>query len=592
MGLVKRIGSKMRRIPRWLKILLMATAVVAVAGLVLPNYLDVDRYRTLIAGVIESKSGRKVTIRKIRARLLPSVGFVVEDFHLGNPPGMAEGDVLSVEAVRGHLALGPLLRGEFQLSSVELVRPKIVLLEDDRGQTNYGTFSKTRTASGAASRASQKAAGTSGAPDSSVPSALAQIDSVKLTDAEVILGRLPPNARDARTLIPTLHAKNIRAQLNHVTLDPLQPKQWGADARLAGILLELAGWKAPVEFRSGNLQLRDGRIEAEFRLAMGKAGVFKGSLHIADIERAVPNFELSATQLDLDQLIALRTETPGGARPAQGPSALLAQGRLSAEHIRSHPYTAGNTAAEVRLFTDRLELWPVTVQLYGGILQVSARVDRRQAPERFSSNVQVHNLDVGALLAVSPATRGKLSGTGELNLQLFGALTNEWRKVLSGKGQFTIRNGRLPGVNLSGAGESLAKLTGMSGETPFSLIQGDLGIGQGRVASRQIHMDSPHGIVDMHGSCSLDGALEYDGQAVVNPGGAAAAGALGDILGGILQREVGRMTVPFSIRGTLQDPKIQPGRGGPRVESSSPASQPTQTQPQKRKSIIDIFRRP
>ncbi len=556
MGLVKRIGSMMRRIPRWLKILLIATAVVAVAGLVLPNYLDVDRYRTLIAGVIESKSGRKVTIGKIRARLLPSVGFVVEDFHLANPPGMAEGDVLSVEAIRGHLALGPLLRREYQLSSIELVRPKIVLLEDDRGQTNYGTFSKTRTASGAASRASQKAAGTSGAPDSANPTALAQIDSIKLTDAEVILGHLPANARDARTLIPTLHAKNIRAQLSHVTLDPLQPKQWGAEARLAGIVLELSGWKAPVEFRSGSLQLRDGRMESDFRLAMGKAGELKGKLHIADIERAVANFELSAAQLDLDQLIALRTETPGGARPAQGPSELLAQGRLSAEHIRSHPYAAGNTAAEVRLFTDRLELWPVTVQLYGGILQVSARVDRRQVPERFSSNVQVRNLDVGAMLAASPATRGKLSGTGEL------------------------------------AKESLAKLTGMSGETPFSLIQGDLGIGQGRVASRQIHMDSPHGIVDMHGSCSLDGALEYDGQAVVNAGSPGAAGALGDILGGILQRDVGRVTVPFSIRGTLQDPKVQPGRGGPRVELSSPASQPAQTQPQKRKSIIDIFRRP
>jgi len=592
MGLVKRIGSMMRRIPRWLKILLIATAVVAVAGLVLPNYLDVDRYRTLIAGVIESKSGRKVTIGKIRARLLPSVGFVVEDFHLANPPGMAEGDVLSVEAIRGHLALGPLLRREYQLSSIELVRPKIVLLEDDRGQTNYGTFSKTRTASGAASRASQKAAGTSGAPDSATPTALAQIDSIKLTDAEVILGHLPANARDARTLVPTLRAKNIRAQLSHVTLDPLQPKQWGAEARLAGIVLELSGWKAPVEFRSGSLQLRDGRIESDFRLAMGKAGELKGKLHIADIERAVANFELSAAQLDLDQLIALRTETPGGARPAQGPSELLAQGRLSAEHIRSHPYAAGNTAAEVRLFTDRLELWPVTVQLYGGILQVSARVDRRQVPERFSSNVQVRNLDVGAMLAASPATRGKFSGTGELNLQLFGALSNEWRKVLSGKGQFAIRNGRLPGVNLSGAKESLAKLTGMSGETPFSLIQGDLGIGQGRVASRQIHMDSPHGIVDMHGSCSLDGALEYDGQAVVNAGSPGAAGALGDILGGILQRDVGRVTVPFSIRGTLQDPKVQPGRGGPRVELSSPASQPAQTQPQKRKSIIDIFRRP
>src|SRR5712692_2700372 len=90
MGLVKRIGSMMRRIPRWLWILMMATAVVVVVGLALPYFLNVDRYRTLIAGVIENKTGRKVTIKKIRARLLPSVGFVVEDFHLGNPPGMAE----------------------------------------------------------------------------------------------------------------------------------------------------------------------------------------------------------------------------------------------------------------------------------------------------------------------------------------------------------------------------------------------------------------------------------------------------------------------------------------------------------------------
>ncbi len=582
----------MRRIPRWLKILLITAAVVAVVGLTLPYFLDVDRYRTLIAGVIESKTGRKVTLGKIRARLLPSIGFVVEDFHLGNPPGLVEGEVLSVEAIRGHLALGPLFRREYKLSSVELVRPKIVLVEDDRGQTNYGTSSKTRSASSAASRGSQKATEASRAPDSAASSALAQIDSIQLTDAEVILGRLPPNARDARNLIPVLHAKNIRAQLSHVTLDPLQPKQWGAEAPLAGIVLELTGWKAPVEFRSGRLQLRDGRIESDFRLTLGKAGEFKGSLRIADIERAVANFELSAAQLDLDQLVALRTEGPPGARSAQGPSELLAQGRLFAERIRSHPYTAGNTAAEVRLFTDRLELWPVTVQLYGGMLQVSARVDRRQMPERFSSNVQVHNLDLGALLAASPATRGKLSGTGELNLQLFGALSNDWRKSLSGTGQFAIRNGRLPGGSLTGALESLAKLSGMSGETPFSLIQGDLGIGQRRVASRQIHMDSPRGTVDLHGSCSLDGALEYDGQAVLTAGGAGAAGAIGEILGGVLQRQVGRVTVPFSIRGTLQDPKVQPGRGGPRFDSSSPASQPAQTQPQKGKSIIDIFRRP
>jgi AsmA protein len=208
--------------------------------------------------------------------------------------------------------------------------------------------------------------------------------------------------------------------------------------------------------------------------------------------------------------------------------------------------------------------------------------------------VQVRNLNMGELLAASPATRGKLSGTGELNLQLFGSLDNDWQKSLSGTGQLAIRDGRLPGINLTGALESATKLAGMSGETPFSVIQADLTIGQRRISSRQIHVDSPHGTVDLHGSCSLDGALEYDGQAVWTPGAAAggqgAAGAVGAILGGVLRRDIQSVTVPIAIRGTLQDPKFYPGRGAPRIQSPSP--QPGLTPPQKDKSILDIFRRP
>jgi hypothetical protein len=102
----------MRRLPRWLRILLGGTALVVAAALILPYFLDLDRYRTLIASVIENETGRKVTIGRIRARLLPSAGFSVEDFHLSNPPGFAGGDLLSAEAIRGNLAWGPLLHRE------------------------------------------------------------------------------------------------------------------------------------------------------------------------------------------------------------------------------------------------------------------------------------------------------------------------------------------------------------------------------------------------------------------------------------------------------------------------------------------------
>lgn len=565
--------------------MLIIVALVVVTGLILPYFLDVDRYRTFIATLIEAKTGRKVRIGKIRARLLPSVGFVVKDFGLRNPPGFAEGDVLSAQTIRGNLAWGPLLHREFRLSSVELVRPKFMLVEDDRGQTNYG--SPPKLGPGVAEKAGPRL--------SQPPAETAGIDRVELIDAEVILARLVPKARDAGALIPTVHASKIRAELSHLVLDPLLPKQWEANANLSGVALELPGWKGPITFRSGRLQLRNGSIESEFRLSLGKAAEFTGTLRVADIEHGVAVFDLSTAQLDLDEVLTMREKTPHSPVPRPRQSELVAQGRLSAEHVRWKPYAASKATAEVRIFSDRVELWPVGVELYGGMLQISARADHTQTPERFSSNVQVRNLNMGALLAASPATHGKLSGTGEFNLQLFGSLDSDWQKSLSGTGQFAIRDGRLPGINLSGVLESAAKLAGMGGETPFSVIQGDLTIGQRRISSRQIHVDSPHGTVDLHGSCSLDGALDYDGQVVLSPGVAAPGGqgpaqAVGAILGGILRRDVQRVTVPISIRGTLQDPKFYHGHGAPRVESSSP--QPGLTPPQKDKSIFDIFRRP
>lgn len=585
MSRVKPKAGHLKRVPRWLRFLLVGVVLIVAAGMILPYFLDVDRYRTLLATLIENETGRKVTIGRIRARLLPSVGFVVEDFRLGNPPGFVEGNVLTAEAIRGKLAWGPLLRREFRLSSVELVRPKLMLLEDERGQTNY---SAPQSRSG---RARSEPASPAQGPQP------LEVEDLEFTDAAVTLGQATGRNR---AVTPSLRVRKINAELRDVALSPMRPKQWRGEARLSGVVLELPGWKDPVVFHSGRLTLRDGRIEAGFRLGMGKAADWEGSLHVADIERAVAAFELSTAQLDVDQLLA--SQTPAKAPPAAGRvkpqrSELVAQGRLAAQRLLWQPYGTGRSSAEIRIFSDRAELWPVTVELYGGTLQVSARADRTQSPERFSANVQVRNLDVGRMLSVaSPGLRGKMAGTAEMDLQLFGSLGSSWAKSLTGTGRFAIRDGRLPGVDLAGALGLLAKASGVGGDTPFNLIQGDLSIGDSRISSRAIHMDSPRGTVDLHGSCTLDGVLDYDGQAVLASTAIAsgsdqsAVSAIAGIVGGVLQRNVGRITVPFSLRGTLRDPKVHPGRGLPTIESPS-AAQPTPTQPQK-KNILDLFRRP
>ncbi len=115
-------------------------------------------------------------------------------------------------------------------------------------------------------------------------------------------------------------------------------------------------------------------------------------------------------------------------------------------------------------------------------------------------------------------------------------------------------------------------------------------------ASNRIHVDSSSGTVDLRGSFGFDQTLDYDGQAVLmkSAGGSAQnpAEAVLGVFGGVMKQTVGRISVPFAIRGTFSDPRIQPGRGLPGIQTASPSeAAPTQEQ-QKKKGIFDLFRKP
>src|SRR5689334_5204736 len=118
----------LRRFPRWAKIVVAVLGILLVVALVAPYFLDVDRYRASIASAIELQTGRHVTLGKIRARFVPQVGFVVENFHLGNPQGFPAGDLVTAEEIRGNLAVAPLLHGTIHLNSLDLVGTKLNLV--------------------------------------------------------------------------------------------------------------------------------------------------------------------------------------------------------------------------------------------------------------------------------------------------------------------------------------------------------------------------------------------------------------------------------------------------------------------------------
>jgi AsmA protein len=580
-----------RRIPFWAKIVLGLLIFLLLLALALPYFLNVDRYRDTIARAIEEQTGRHVTLGKIRAKFLPGVGFVVEDLHIGSPQGFPAGDVVSADAIRGNVAIGPLMHSTVHLTSLELVHPKLTLVRDNNGKNNY-----TFTSSTPAQKTPPNAQNGAGAASSGM--SLDQIDSILLSDAEVsmqtiVRGKVEPSA----------DVKGINVTMHNFAISPMNMHDWQGDSKLSSVTLSLAGWSAPIAFRSGQLQLAGGKLDAQFVADLAKASDIKGTLSVPDVAHPQVNFEMSASELDIDKLMAAvgggsssqSTPPAKAAKPPAGPSEMVARGHINVEKITTKPYAVGPANVEIRVYTDRAELWPISIGMYGGTLQISSRVDRVTDPPRFTANVQMRNLDVAKVLDVSPSARGKMGGMGELDLQLLGTLSDTWKKTLSGTGKFAVRNGHLPGVNLPAAAQSVSKLGGVGGDTPFTVLEGDIDIKDQRVSSKQIHLDSSSGTVDLRGSVSLDGALDYQGQVVVNPGAVAGSGVVGSIVGGLISSRVSRITVPIALGGTIESPKVQPGKGvpsfaGPASASGAAPASSTPGQPAAPQNAVDTLR--
>jgi AsmA-like C-terminal region len=327
------------------------------------------------------------------------------------------------------------------------------------------------------------------------------------------------------------------------------------------------------------VKLANGTLDANFRVQVGKIADVKATIHVTDVTKAQPTFDISTPELDAGALLASIRKTPeihtGGNTPAgaaaQRTDELLAEGKISADRVTWSPYAGGNASAELHFYGDRMVIMPAVVFLYGGTLQLSARTDSRQDPERFSANLQLRGLDVGRMLASAPGgMKGKMTGFSDFDMQMMGSSGADWQKTLTGNGNFSIRDGKFPGVSLAGALGTLAKVAGLN-ETSFKRISGDLNIADGRISTKETKMDSSSGVVELSGGVNLaDQSMSFDGKATLGGAAALPAEIISSLLSAASTKNIsGGITVPFAIGGTLSDPKFTPGKGIPGIANTS-----------------------
>jgi uncharacterized protein involved in outer membrane biogenesis len=558
---------------RWVRLAGGAVVLILLIALIVPLFINVDKYRPQIEAAIAGRTGRQATLGAIHVRLLPTATAVVDGVQLGNPKDFAAGSMLSVDEIKAGLALSALLRGDIHVTSVTLVHPKLILVQDENGQVNYSFPSET-TGQGVAGGSAPGGAASGG---SSVFT-LEGIDEVDLENLEISLAQIPSHG--AAPFVEVA-ATNVNATLRNLVLDPNAIHQWAADAKLGGVSVALGALAVPAVFDSGEAKLENGKLDVNFRVHAGKLADVTGSLQVPDVTHAVTSFEISTPELDADKLLAAiratpetkpSTSAPAPARSAASGNDLLAQGKISAERVVWAPYSGEKATAAIRVYGDHMEVTPASMTLYGGTLQLTAKTDARQDPERFSATIELKGFDLGKMLAAAPGKmKGKMTGIAELNLQMSGPAGGAWQKAMTGGGNFAVRDGKLPGVNLAGSLGLLAKAAGVN-ETTFKSIAGDLEISNGRVTTKQTTMDASAGTVTLAGGFSiLDESMNFDGKATITPSGAGAVP--GEMISGLMSvatnKPVTSITVPFSLTGTLDDPKFLPGKGLPNFGTST-----------------------
>ncbi|HYX69161.1 MAG TPA: AsmA family protein [Terriglobales bacterium] len=127
-----------------MKKFLIVIAVLLVLGvvvaLVLPSFLDVNRYHDQIQAQMQKHLGRPVTLGEMRLSLLPP-SFRVFDASIGEDPAFSTGQPFAqAQELRVAPKLWPLLHGQIELSSLELRQPRIEIVRDRQGVWNFASL--------------------------------------------------------------------------------------------------------------------------------------------------------------------------------------------------------------------------------------------------------------------------------------------------------------------------------------------------------------------------------------------------------------------------------------------------------------------
>jgi len=265
------------------------------------------------------------------------------------------------------------------------------------------------------------------------------------------------------------------------------------------------------------------------------------------------------------------------AADAEGPAA--AQGTLKADALQFGDLIVTKLKSNIRLYPKQVFIDDLDLKCYGGSATGNLSLNFGGTNLAYSVDARLKGVNVAEFLNAFPQAKGMMTGTLEGTAKANGTVVHSSDPLagITGSGQASIRNGRMPSLQLGSNLRSLAKMASVgpaNGDpSSFSSLSADFRIANARLSSNKITLVGNGVDVDGSGSMTMagDGTLDYQGDA-----GLAASGSnpLGAVLGGLAGAKFanGKMTFPFTVGGTFAKPKFSLKGGAAGQSGAVPAA--------------------
>jgi AsmA protein len=177
---VSKEFNGMNKILRLLGIVVgLLVALVVVAALVLPQFIDTNKVRDKIASQVKEKTGRDLVISgDIGWSVFPWLGVEIGETSLSNAKGFGDAPFARIAAVQARVKLMPLLRKEVEMSTLVLDGLQLNLAKDKTGRSNWADLLPAESAKPSPEKAKDA--------DNAPPLAALAIGGVEIRNAQVV----------------------------------------------------------------------------------------------------------------------------------------------------------------------------------------------------------------------------------------------------------------------------------------------------------------------------------------------------------------------------------------------------------------------